>query len=158
MIDCTWKRDGEKLRCIACNRVYPPDNPRRKHEVEVPGDESRWPKWTCKHQPDLEPAAARLGLTLDETPGFHQELARWQAAGYPERTEAERAAIAATNCESRREDGVCIARGCTNGVKTVKCEWMARMATENCLGNPCLFGDPKAAFKAELARAMETTP
>jgi hypothetical protein len=139
MIDCIPDTTGKK--CIHCGWVKP---------EKIKG----WPRRNCQKSPDLEPAAARLGLTLDDCQSFAPQLYQWMKAGYPERPESERAAIAATPCESRREDGICRATGCNGNGKTIKCEWLARMKTSNCPGKMCLFGDKRAAVRAEIQKAV----
>lgn len=44
---------------------------------------------TCTNLSNFSPAAERLGLTLEDTKGWHQQLAQWMSADYPERTPGE---------------------------------------------------------------------
>jgi len=65
----------------------------------------------------------------------------------------ERQRIAGTHCDDRRADGVCNARGCTNGIKTVKCSTLAQMETQDCPRG--IFGDKKRAIAKEISAAVQ---
>lgn len=118
MIDCLPNSEGDL--CVNCGWIKP---------AKIKG----WPHRNCPRSPDLAPAAAKLGLTPEQAVPFHREIAQWIAAGMPERTAEEQAAIAATPCESRREDGICDALGCKSGAnKSIKCAYLAQMATQSC--------------------------
>lgn len=136
MIDCIPDAGGKT--CIHCGWQWKRDTP--------------FPRRNCSHAPNLVPAAARLGLTLDGIPaGMHQRLAAWMAHGHPERTAAERAAIATTPCDSRKEDGRCNATSCSGNTKKLHCAFLARLATESCPKG--IFGDGRAAVRREIAAA-----
>lgn len=70
-----------------------------------------------------------------------------------ERDAAEVARLTTAECESRRDDGMCNALGCKNGEKKIRCEWLARMATENCPKGH--FGDARAAIQQQIREAVE---
>lgn len=135
-MDCI--ADNTKKECVQCGWLKP---------EKIVG----WPHRNCSNPPNIRPAADRLGLPDPIPPGMAQYLGVWLAAGMPERTEEERAAIAGNGCESRRADGCCNALGCANGTKIIRCEWLAGMATGNCPKG--LFGDGRRAVKEEIAQA-----
>jgi len=133
MIDCLWKRADDHLECVRCRKKYPPDNPKRKHKIEIPEDESKWPRWNCDIQPDLAPAAERLGLRLSDIGHYAVALAKWTAAGFPTRDQAEVERIETElckPCEAYRA-GRCAKCGC-NVNKSIALVNKIGMETEHC--------------------------
>jgi hypothetical protein len=98
-----------------------------------------WPRRNCGVQPDLAPAAARLGLTLADVGHYAQALARWTAAGFPVREQSEVERIEREICRpcekyvngSWMMGGRCVRCGCRVNTKMALVNKIA-MATETC--------------------------
>jgi hypothetical protein len=129
MIDCI--PDPSQTKCIHCGWV-------KSEKIKS------WPRRNCPRSPNLEPAAKRLGLTLADCQGFHQELNIWQNHGYPTRTESEIASCEAV-CETCGNYGEAVEsegwpeqclHGCANQVKKrekrLPLEPLWAMATAHC--------------------------
>ena len=87
----------------------------------------------CPASPTLQPAADELGVSLADAAHYTAALARWTAAGWPTRTEAEVARIflICQVCEALRGDrcGECRCRVAVSGMAVAN---KIKMATEKC--------------------------
>jgi hypothetical protein len=103
---------------------------------------ARWPKRRCaKPSPpiDIEPAAERLGVTLDHAKHYAAALARWTAKGFPVRTQEQVVACLAV-CQGGRDTakcgeftgGRCKQCGCRVSASSIALVNKAKMATEDC--------------------------
>jgi len=92
-----------------------------------------WPKRNCPKSPDLQPAAERLGISLADMGHYAHALARWTAAGFPARDQAEveRCEAICVACEHYR-NGRCKKCGCCISKNRVAVLNKAKMATETC--------------------------
>lgn len=122
MTDCPLQLNDDGLwQCPDCDWIYP-------RKAEKP------PRRTCRNVPDIIEAAEKLGITGDDIKHWAQALARWTAAGFPVRSQAEVIEIEATHCRpcEKYVDGRCQECGC----RVSKSRWgvanKLKMATENC--------------------------
>jgi len=118
-IDCI--PDATKSHCINCCWVKPNG---------IIG----WPHRNCPKSPALEPAAERLGVSLTDVSHYAQALARWTAAGFPVRDQAEVEKIEAEICRpcEKYANGRCKTCGCMVNKSSVAVANKLRMRTEVC--------------------------
>ena len=83
---------------------------------------------------ELKPAAERLGIKLEHVGHYATALARWTAAGFPTRTQAEVDACLAVcqTCEHYTDSGRCRTCGCGVNKSKIAVLNKAKMATEQC--------------------------
>lgn len=140
MIWCIFDNDKPPWTCSRCGWTHS-----RHNGKPIMG---KRPRHLCPNSPDITEAANKLGITGDDIKHWAQALARWTAAGFPTRTQAEmetclRVCVGCDNfvpsnpkCASEackmKTGGRCKLCGC--GVS--KSRWtvfnMAKMATATC--------------------------
>jgi hypothetical protein len=98
---------------------------------------TRTPLRNCPRSPDLQPAADRLGVSLSDAANYTAALARWTAAGWPTRTEAEVARIFAEHCQvcGNLVEGRCIVCRCRVSAVGLAIGNKVAMETEHCPEN-----------------------
>jgi hypothetical protein len=117
MIDCI--ADSTGTRCVNCGWAWKRGGP--------------FPRRNCNVQPDLAPAAERLGVTLANAYHYAGALLRWSAAGFPTRTPEEVETIVAVCQACDRYAGQrCRECGCRITAKGPAIRNKAAMATEAC--------------------------
>lgn len=119
MTDCLPNVDA--TACIHCGWVKP-------EKIAT------WPRRNCPRSPDLAPAAARLGVSLADVGHYAQALARWTAAGFPTRLQAEIERIEAEHCRpcDAYLAGRCSECGCRVTTSGLAVANKIAMATESC--------------------------
>jgi hypothetical protein len=119
MTDCIPNAD--QTACINCGWIKP---------ERIKG----WPRRNCPASPALLPAAARLGLSLDDVGHYAQALAKWTAAGFPTREQAEVVRIEAEICRpcENYRNGRCAKCGCRVTASSIAIVSKIKMATEHC--------------------------
>ncbi len=119
MIDCL--PDTTETACLNCGWIKP---------EKIVG----WPRRNCSRSPDLQPAAERLGVTLADAAHYFQALARWTAAGFPVREQAEVERIEREICRPCEEyrDGRCAKCSCQVNSTSWALATKLKMKTEVC--------------------------
>ena len=119
---CLFQKQSNGLwKCAQCQYEHPKplkELPFRPH---------------CPNSPDLQPAAERLGISLADMGHYAHALARWTAAGFPTRDQAEVERIEAicVACEHYR-NGRCKKCGCCVNKSRMAVLNKIKMATESC--------------------------
>ena len=85
-------------------------------------------------KPDLQPAAEKLDVSLTDVSHYAQALARWTAAGFPARDQAEVERIELELCKTceKYTDGRCKKCGCRVTASSLAVVNKIKMATEHC--------------------------
>jgi len=88
----------------------------------------------CPKSPDLAPAAKKLGVTMADVSHYAQAVARWTAAGFPVRDQAEVERIERELCKpcEKYTDGRCKQCGCRVNQSSLAVANKIKMATEHC--------------------------
>jgi len=120
---CVWKKRDNQVLCANCgfvNRWANPDDP------------TTWHAKKCDII--LQPAAERLGLTLGDIGHYAQAIARWTAAGFPIRSQAEVERIEREICRPCEKyiEGRCRLCGCRVTASSLAIANKIKMATEDC--------------------------
>ena len=117
MTDCIPNAEG--TACVNCGWQWTRGGP--------------FPRRNCRLQPDLAPAAEKLGVTLADARHYGAALLRWSAAGFPTRSQAEIDAIMAVCRACDRYTGDrCRECGCRVATWGLAIGNKAAMATEAC--------------------------
>lgn len=126
MIDCIFNTDGPPWKCTQCDWTYA----RKGESILSP----KPPRRNCPNSPDITEAADRLGITGGDIKHLARALARWMAAGFPVRSQAEVAEIEATHCRpcEKYVDGRCTKCRCRVNKSRLAVVNKAKMATESC--------------------------
>jgi len=87
--------------------------------------------------PDLAPAAERLGVTMTDVSHYAQAVAKWTAAGFPVRDQAEVERIELELCQpcEKYVAGRCKSCGCRVNQSSLAVANKIKMATEHCPQN-----------------------
>ena len=127
MADCSFNSDGPPWQCEQCGWIYARD--------DKPIMSDKPPRVNCPNPPNLKPAAEKLGIKLDDIPHYAQALARWLAAGFPVRTQAEVHRILREHCNETCEayvKGKCRLCRCNVTASRFAVANKVKMATESC--------------------------
>jgi hypothetical protein len=122
MMDCI---PNEQHACINCGWKWNRQGP--------------FPHRCCPQSPDLQPAAEKLGVSLADVGHYASALARWTAAGFPIRDQAEVERIESEFCKPCPKytvdpllGGRCSECGCRVSASRFAAVNKIKMATERC--------------------------
>ncbi|MHC4686763.1 MAG: hypothetical protein ACYTEW_20995 [Planctomycetota bacterium] len=126
MTDCLWNDDGPPWECKWCSQGYT-----QRGELIL---SERPPRRNCPKAPNLRPATEKLGISWEDVPHYAQALARWTAAGFPVRSQAEVGRIYEEFCTpcTYLVGGRCRKCGCGVNQSRVAVLNKIKMATEDC--------------------------
>lgn len=130
VVYCKWKVVNGRLVC--CSPYCGFQHPLSAEWVTNNAFQKR-PHHPCGFQPDLRPAADKLGISTGNIKHYIHALARWTADGMPTRgqAEVERLEAVCRECEHYRK-GRCAKCGCCVNKSRVAVLNKIRMATESC--------------------------
>lgn len=127
-MSCLFNESGPPWTCSQCDRLH------ARHNGEPILSDKPPRRKDCPNSPDIIEAAGRLGITGDDIKHFAHALARYAAAGFPTRSQAEVIEIEATHCRpcEKYVDGRCKQCGC----RVSKSRWVVankiKLKTEIC--------------------------